>query len=80
MMASPINRLGPWLGSVLVFLAAVWLLIAPDWLGYRLSPSDWITAAVLAAASLVSGFWSIAGPPPMPNADSTHRTKDDVPL
>ena len=46
----------------LLFVAAIWLLIAPTWVGYALTTSDWITSAVLATASLGLGFWSFAVP------------------
>ncbi len=46
--------------AFLIFLAAVWVLIAPLWVGYRLTTSDWVTAAALAGSASTLGFWSIA--------------------
>ncbi len=43
-----------------IFLAAVWVLIAPFWVGYRLTASDWITSAVMAGSVATLSFWTIA--------------------
>jgi hypothetical protein len=48
-----------WIGPVVLFLSAVWIMLAPTWIGYPLRASDWITAAVLAGSSLGLGFWSL---------------------
>ena len=50
----------PWVWAGLVFLGAVWIVLAPTWVGYPLTSSDWITAAVLAGSALGLGFWSLA--------------------
>ncbi len=52
--------LWPWVLTILLFLASVWLVLAPTWMGYRLTASDWVTAAVLAGSAFGLGFWSLA--------------------
>jgi hypothetical protein len=52
--------LWPWLLTILLFLASVWLVLAPTWMGYHLTTSDWVTAAVLDGSAFGLGFWSLA--------------------